>query len=94
MNSKFIYASIDQMSKLCDGEVLLNRYWCVHPVKGLCFWQRSFIGSYDLDRLSPQCNANKSVADSICSHRFDHIVQKIPAVYIGNLQKITIETPQ
>jgi hypothetical protein len=88
MDDKFIHAPIDQMSTPCDGEVMLNRYWCVHPEKGLAFWQRAGVGSYDLDRLSPQCNADKKVADHICEHRPDHVVQKVPAVYIGNLQKI------
>jgi hypothetical protein len=88
MNNRFIYASLEQVSIPCDGEVMLDRYWCIHPDKGIAFWQRSYVGSYDLERLSPQCNSDKRVTDHMCAQRPDHVVQLVPAVYIGNLNKI------
>jgi hypothetical protein len=83
--SKLLHVAIDEVVKPVDGEVLTNRYWCVHPVKGLAFWDRGGVGSFDLDRLSPQCNSSKVVSDHLVKMHPDHLVQKVSAVYIGNL---------
>lgn len=56
INSKYHFVSLDQASIPKDGflHCYKNRYWSVHPTKGLAFWGKGY--------ASPQCNSNESLA--------------------------------
>ncbi len=82
------HAPIEELQVPCDGAVMIDRYWCVHPDKGAAFWDRGGRGSLDLDRLSPQCNSDKLVSDRLVHIHPGHVIQKIPVVYCGNLHRI------
>ena len=43
-------------------------YWVVHPKKGVVFWKHS-----------PQCNANKVIADRIAEHMYPWAEVKLMA---------------
>ena len=83
--SKLKHAPIALMSQPKDGTVMLNKYWCVHPEKGLAYWDRGG-RSFAEERYSPQCNSDKRVSERLVSMHEDHVVEKIPAVYVGNLR--------
>lgn len=42
-----------------------NRYWCVHPTKGLVFYPYSRKNAR-VENSSPQCNSNIEVAKRLC----------------------------
>ncbi len=86
--ARLIHAPIDGMATPRDGDVMLNKYWCVHPEKGIAFWDRGGRGSFDRERLSPQCNADRRVSDILVGIHEGHVVQQIPAVYLGNLARV------
>jgi hypothetical protein len=88
MAGRLVHAPVNEMSTPMDGVVFINKYWCVHPEKGLAFWNRSPGDSFDIDRLSPQCNANRHVAEHVVHIHPGHTVQQVAAVYIGNLSRI------
>ena len=87
---KMLYIDIESASVPKTGEVLIDKYWCVHPDKGIAFYERSKVGGFTLDRLSPQCNSDKKVSDMIVQGMKDHVVQKIPAIYRSNLNEKTL----
>jgi len=61
--------------KILDGtghcDVMRNRWFCIHPERGLMFWQaetRRRKGS--LVGAAPQCNTNEAIARDIQSRLF------------------------
>lgn len=85
---KIVYASKEGMEKPADGHVIVNAFWCVHPEKGLAFADRTKLGAWDVDRVSPQCNRDRRVADVIQAKLYpDHTVEQIPQVFLGNLHR-------
>ena len=87
---KLKHALIDEMSQPKSGEVMLNKYWCVHPEKGLAYWDRGG-RSFSVERYSPQCNSSKAVSDRLVSMHEGHVVEQIPAVYVSNLRAALAE---
>lgn len=87
---RMLYANIDKVSIPKTGYVLVNKYWCVHPDKGIAFYEKSKFGIFNLDRLSPQCNSNRWVSEMVVKNMEGHTVQKIAAVYMSNLNEKTL----
>lgn len=87
---KMLYANIDSASIPTTGYVLVNKYWCVHPDKGIAFYEKSKFGMFNLDKLSPQCNSDRRIAEMVVKNMEGHTVQRIPAVYMSNLNEKTL----
>jgi hypothetical protein len=72
------YRPLDEATKPRDGEVLVDRWWVVHPKKGLTFY--NLYGPHS----SPQCNHNEAICRSITKDLYpDHEVLFVPVVYLG-----------
>lgn len=55
-------------------EHLKDRWWVVHPTKGLVFW--------DKHHMAPQCNSNEAVARRIWEQMYPWAeIKFIPSVY-------------
>lgn len=55
------------------ADVMLDRWWSVHPEKGLIFYKT----------YSPQCNSNEQIARNICAKLYpDALVKFIPVVFV------------
>lgn len=52
----------------CD--VMRNRWFAVHPERGLVFWQIIRSRKGKLQGAAPQCNGDKSIADRIIAPSF------------------------
>jgi hypothetical protein len=61
-----------------DGLVhcLLDRWWVIHPEKGIVFWRPSGKGEG-----SPQCNSNREITESLAARMYPWArVELIPMV--------------
>lgn len=66
-----------------SGQCLANRWWAVHPEKGLAFYMRKALYlSFD-EEPSPQCNPTEWIARRLTSQMYpDHETQHIPVVFM------------
>lgn len=77
---RLVYVPIEDGAKPKNGlcESYVNNWWAVHPTRGLIFWRAS-----RRVLLSPQCNANESVARHITAKLWPFAeVRQIPAVHV------------
>lgn len=78
----FIYVPASVASTPTDGECITDRWWTMHPEKGLAFWRTSY-----REPPAPQCNASEATARYLTErlHRDgDHGVALVPVVYLGH----------
>ena len=78
-DARLRFVSLNKATELKEGIVYcyLNRYWAVHPTKGIIF--------YRPDKQShgghPQCNSNKLVTESLVTKLYPWaVIQLIPVV--------------
>lgn len=78
---KFIYVQLDKAVKPIDGMCYTNRYWIVHPEKGLAFCY----GKKQIDRMEnpiPQCSKQKHILENyINTYMPNHNIVKLPLVF-------------
>ena len=82
---RFVYLA---ESKAVDAsghcDVIRDAWFCVHPEKGLMFWQdnlRRRKGS--LTGARPQCNRNEALARDLCARMYPWAeVKQIPLVIV------------
>ena len=61
-----------------EGHCYVDRYWVVHPVKGVAFY------TPDRKTMAPQCNDIEEIAYSIRNKLYPgHDVMKLNAVFTG-----------
>lgn len=60
MNDKYHFLPANDIlkTKACIVYNYMNRYWVIHPEKGLAFYDKGF--------GSPQCNDNEEIAKRLC----------------------------
>lgn len=68
------YIPIIEATRPTTGECLTDRWWIVHPEKGLAIWKG----------FSPQCNRDRAIGDSLIKHYPGHEVRHFAVVYLGN----------
>lgn len=75
------YVTFDEATTPRDGEVLTDRWWIVHPERGIAFYRM-----WPKDRYrSPQCNHDERISRQLCEQLYpDHEIRLIPAVFIGH----------
>lgn len=71
-----------------DGHCFVNRWWTVHPDKGVAFYcaRRRPLGlePFEQDEPSPQCNSNEYTSRELTRRNHpDCIVKFLPAVFLG-----------
>lgn len=71
---RMIYVSEAEATTPRQGKTChVNRWWIVHPEKGLTFYQTT---------RSPQCNDDERGVRLWCERFPGHVVKQIPAVFI------------
>lgn len=84
MKGEFFHVPLDVATTPRDGLVLCDRYWAVHPEKGLAFYMNR-----GMDDPSPQCNSARTITERMSSmHLADHEVQLVPCVYLSHAKSI------
>ena len=81
MNDKMLVFLAEEQLLEAKGhcDVLKNKWWVVHPDKGLTFYSRR--GS--LKGSSPQCNSSRSVATTLATRMYPWaIIKQIPIVLV------------
>jgi hypothetical protein len=58
-----------------DGQVYCDRWWIVHPEKGLTVWRG----------IAPQCNRNKALGDLLLKHYPGHEMRHFDVAYTGSV---------
>lgn len=82
---RYLYIPIDVAQTPREGHAYVNRYWLVHPEKGVAFWYQPF--GYDRsDEPSPQCNSSEQTAEYLNRNKTDEgfEVQFIPVVFAAH----------
>lgn len=81
--NNIIYLSKDKAIIPREGHCYVDRWWTVHPKKGLAFYHPS--NSESRYRYSaPQCNNEKRIAEHIRARLYpDHKLEFIAAVFVG-----------
>ena len=80
MRGDFIHVPLDQAQKPIEGHCYVNRYWLVHPEKGLAFYY-SGRGDMDVTSPHPQCNKYESITRKLNHLLKDHDVVFVPVVF-------------
>ena len=75
-----------------EGHAFVNRWWTVHPEKGVAFYatrKRSFyLEPGEQDEPRPQCNSSQFSAEHIQKKLYpDCITKHIPVVFVGHAIK-------
>jgi hypothetical protein len=71
--SHLTYIPFDEATCPRDGEVVCDRWWVVHPDKGLAVFGRG----------SLQCNISKSLPERLAVSYAGHEVRFIPVAFVG-----------
>lgn len=69
------YISFEDAATPRDGLAMIDRWWIVHPDKGLAVWKG----------FSPQCNRRPEIGESLLKHYPGHEVRFIPVAYTGTV---------
>lgn len=85
---RFIYVPEDVASTPADGTVYVNKWWSVHPEKGVSFYTHRTGRARGRDDISPQCNADESTAQILTNKiQPDCLIKQIPVVYLSHVFK-------
>lgn len=77
---KLEYVALDEATRPRDGEVLTDRWWVVHPYRGLAFYRPDPKRRF----RAPQCNHSEAIIDSFCADMYPgHDAIFVPVVYVG-----------
>ena len=87
MNGEIFYVPIEKATIPAGSHCLVDRYWIVHPEKGIAFYAQLF-GYGSSDEPSPQCNTSEYVVRFDIQRRHpDCVVKKIPVVFTVHAQR-------
>jgi hypothetical protein len=64
----YVFVPVDQLTSPPEGHVdhLGQRWWMVHPEKGLAFYNPHRRSGHGNPYGSPQCNSNKKISERLC----------------------------
>lgn len=69
-----------------EGLCITNRWWSVHPEKGLAFYFQPF-GYAASEEPSPQCNQDRATAEHLQKRLHpDHLVKHMPLVFLEHAE--------
>lgn len=88
MSGFIFYIPEDVATTPAEGHAFVNRWWTVHPEKGVAFYatRRRPYGMEpgEQDEPSPQCNSDQYTAEHLQKKIYPCcITKKIPVVFIG-----------
>ena len=73
---------LEQAQTPKSGECLVDKWWSVHPEKGIAFYVQLF-GYGRCEEPSPQCNDSAAVSRHLTERLFpDHDTVQLPVVYL------------
>lgn len=82
MSGVTFYIPLDIATTPAEGHCFVNRWWAVHPEKGVAWWAR-LLGPSRSEEPSPQCNSDEYTARELTRRsKPDCEVRFLPAVYI------------
>lgn len=67
------YITLEASQTPRDGEVLVNRWWIVHPVCGLVLYRGT----------SPQCSRHREILETLLSMYPECEIKFLPIAYLG-----------
>ena len=83
-DGRFFYVPLDVAATPVEGHAYVNKWWCVHPEKGVAFWYKPE-GPDSCREPRPQCNPSEELVRRIapegCEAKF------LPIVFRGNAWK-------
>jgi hypothetical protein len=94
MNGVTFYVPLDLATTPLDGECLVNRWWAVHPEKGVAFYAHAGLRRVDHDehRPAPQCNESEYTCRALTPRTHpDCDVVFIPVFFVSQAVKVARE---
>ena len=87
MRGTMFFIPLDVAIAPAEGHCFVNRWWAVHPDKGVAFYAMLF-GYYRSDEPSPQCHSNEHTARHLMARINPECeVMLLPVVYQWPAQK-------
>jgi hypothetical protein len=82
MRGVYFHVPIDTAITPADGKCLADRWWAVHPDKGLLFYA-VLHGYFRDDEPAPQCNSSEATMRLLTAKMTpDHEVRHMPIVFL------------
>lgn len=86
MTGTILFVPLEVATTPAEGHCFVNRWWAVHPEKGVAFYAR-LRGFAASEEPSPQCNSDERVARHVTARLYPECeVQHLPAVYLRPAQ--------
>ena len=81
-NGTIYHIPLEQAQTPKRGECLVDKWWSVHPEKGVAFYAQLF-GYGRSEAPSPQCNDSESISRHFTKSFFpDYDTMQLPVVYL------------
>lgn len=82
-----LYVPISLATTPANGRCLVDRYWTVHPERGLAFWFEPK-GYYRSEEPAPQCNSSEVVCLTMTVRLYPgHECRFVPVVYLAHANR-------
>ena len=82
MRGPFLYVPVDVATQPAEGHCYVNRWWTVHPEKGVSFYVSRLLGPDRDETPSPQCNPSEAISRQLTARlQPDCECVFLPAVY-------------
>lgn len=92
MEGRIFHVPLSVATEPVEGHVYVNRWWSVHPEKGVAFYCRERPSYVRTEEPSPQCNTDKSVVEHVQKHYPGHEAIFLPVVYASHAIKYQRES--
>lgn len=87
MKGVIFHVPVDVAATPANGEALCDRWWAVHPDKGVAFYFMPF-GYFASEEPSPQCNSSEAMTRHLKKRLYpDHDVRHLPVVFMGHADR-------
>jgi hypothetical protein len=85
VSGRYFHVPLDVAQTPANGEAIANRWWAVHPEKGVAFYR---IGGV---LAAPQCNPDRACAEAVVRRTLpDHVVTHLPVVFKAHAERMRL----
>lgn len=84
-DGRIFHVPLDVATKPAEGHAYVNRWWSVHPEKGVAFYVRERPARLRTEEPSPQCNTDRRVVEHTQRRVSEgHEARFLPVVYAAH----------
>lgn len=87
-DGRIFYVPLDVATQPAEGHAYVNRWWSVHPEKGVAFYCRERPPYLVTDEPAPQCNTDRRVVEDVQGRVSEgHVARFLPLVFAAHAVK-------